>query len=101
MAGKSLHHPSSTAGCCMSQMAAFVGIHAVLRMIVPMRFVAAEAGFFPPGPLTLFADMVNAIPQTKRKRCHFRSAEGKRRVTTERSLQSNLISKVLCNTQAD
>ena len=24
---------------------------------LPMRFVAAEAGFFPPGPFTLFADI--------------------------------------------
>jgi hypothetical protein len=26
-----------------------------------MRFVAAEAGFFPPGPLTFFADIVGRL----------------------------------------
>ena len=27
-------------------------------MVVPIKLVAADAGFFPPGPLTLFADML-------------------------------------------
>lgn len=27
-------------------------------MDIPMRFVAAEAGFFPPGPFTLLADIL-------------------------------------------
>jgi len=32
--------------------------HNAYYSIVPMRFVAAEAGFFPPGPFTFFADIV-------------------------------------------
>lgn len=31
----------------------------------PIRLVAADAGFFPPGPLTLFADIVTAISSRK------------------------------------
>lgn len=31
---------------------------------VPIKFVAAEAGFFPPGPLTLLADIVIIIRDT-------------------------------------
>jgi len=54
-----------------------------------MRFVAAEAGFFPPGPLTLFADMVGAVPQTKQKWCHFRSTEINRSGTVKSLFQFN------------
>ena len=30
------------------------------RVIVPIKLVAAEAGFLPPGPCMLFADMMEA-----------------------------------------
>ena len=33
-------------------------------MGVPIKFVAAEAGFFPPGPLTLLADIMMIIRDT-------------------------------------
>jgi len=36
----------------------YVMMHKTHRCVVPMRFVAAEAGFLPPGPFTFFADIV-------------------------------------------
>lgn len=33
-------------------------MHNRYDLFVPMRFVAAEAGFLPPGPFTFFADIV-------------------------------------------
>ena len=42
--------------------AATIYQHVLMRnlhdLFVPMRFVAAEAGFLPPGPFTFFADMM-------------------------------------------
>ena len=40
-----------------------LGLHqplpgSIRHRVIPMRFVAADAGFFPPGPLTLLADML-------------------------------------------
>lgn len=56
MADKSFHH-ASAASSCMDKSAFALQDFAIFSE-QPMRFVAAEAGFFPPGPLTFFADMV-------------------------------------------
>lgn len=36
------------------------------KLVIPIRLVAADAGFFPPGAFTLFADMVNHQGEGKR-----------------------------------
>ena len=49
----------AVSNCCASTEESLLG--------VPMRFVAAEAGCFPPGPLTLLADIMETGQKEKRE----------------------------------
>ncbi len=53
--------------------------HRIPKLTVPMRLVAAEAGFLPPGPLTFFADMATVNATAEKGDCYFRCTEGKGR----------------------
>jgi hypothetical protein len=58
MADKSFHHSSATTSFepVSFQMKSLLGV----KVALPIKFVATDAGFLPLGPCTLFADMVKA-----------------------------------------
>lgn len=58
MASKSLHHTCAAASWISLSVPS---VEARPTCALPMRFVAAEAGFFPPGPFTFFADIVATL----------------------------------------
>jgi len=53
----------------------YVLMHNTHHSIVPMRFVAAEAGFLPPGPFTFFADIAGDRDWLKRVTQYMETAE--------------------------
>ena len=55
MTDEGFHHASAAAGYFTSQNH---DCTANWTLDIPIKFVAAEAGFLPPGPLTLLADIV-------------------------------------------
>jgi hypothetical protein len=66
MARESLHHAGTTASfttkSASSARTSTIFFYCQFLIVsLPIKFVAAEAGFFPPGPWTDFADMLFVV----------------------------------------
>ena len=55
MARKRFHHACSSAS--FPGVSVLMHSHQSMLLSIPIKLVAAEAGFLPPGPLTLLADI--------------------------------------------
>jgi hypothetical protein len=67
MARESLHHASTATSFTTKSVFAFQILCPKLVMLsLPIKFVAAEAGFLPPGPCMDFADMLFVVRTTFR-----------------------------------
>ena len=87
MTGKGLDHASTTTSCS-GRLAG--NETASTRSSLPIRLLAAEAGFFPRGPLTFFADiMMNELGETGKVK-DSRKEAWSNKMTEELDLQRDL-----------
>jgi hypothetical protein len=68
MARECLHHAGTTTSYTPSDSNHSLALQCPIPSL-PIRFVAAEAGFFPPGPCIDFADMVCYFKGHAQDRC--------------------------------
>ena len=61
VAHERFHHTSTSTSCMVIVSEASLGVPAPrnIGLYTPIKFVAAEAGFLPPGPCVDFADMMS------------------------------------------